>query len=238
MTYTALQLITRAYYLSSVVSRGFQSVSGDQAQDGLFLLNDLLAVRSIDIGQIPFFQEYSLTPVIGQEKYFIPGLVSEQSSTFLLNGTVRTPMTRMTREEYFAGARVNGISSLPFSYHVERVKNGSDFYMYFSPDQVYPVKIWGKFALTQITNINTDLSLNFERSYLVYLRYLLASAICEENNIDFPEQARQKLLSYEAMFKDISPYDFSRQSIIPLGCDSTDGFNEALKSQRFGAWRP
>ena len=39
MVYTALELITRSYYLSGIVSRANQGLQGYQATDGLWLLN-------------------------------------------------------------------------------------------------------------------------------------------------------------------------------------------------------
>lgn len=236
MTYPARELINGAYYLSSVVSKGFQSVSGEQSLDGLMLLNELLAVKAVDKKQIPYYKEYVLNPVPGQEKYFVPSLVECQSATFNM-GDLRLAMSPMTRVEYFASSRLDKVISLPFTYHVELTTGGSNVYLYFSPQAVYPVKIWGKFGFVQITDINQDLSLIYDLSYLTYLRYQLSAAICEENGVTLPEQVRQKLLTYEALFKDISAHDFTRRSIIPLGSKASDGFNESLMSQRFGVWR-
>ena len=42
MAYTTLQLINNAYYESGIVSRGFETVSGPQATDGVQFLNDLI----------------------------------------------------------------------------------------------------------------------------------------------------------------------------------------------------
>ena len=55
MAYTARMLITRAYYLSQIVSRQLQEVSGEQIEDGLFLLNALLQFKSTDLREIPYF---------------------------------------------------------------------------------------------------------------------------------------------------------------------------------------
>ena len=236
MAYSARQLIDRAYYLSSIVSRGFQSVSGEQTMDGLMLLNELLAVKAVDKKQIPYYKEFVLTPVPGQEKYFVPYLVECQSATFNM-GDIRLSMSPMSRMEYFATSRLDNITSLPFTYHVELAVGGSNIYLYFSPQAAYPIKIWGKFGLTQITNLDQDLLLTYDLSYLAYLRYQLAYVICQENGIALSEQVRQQLLTYEALFKDISAYDFSRKSINMLGSKTTDGFNESLMTQRFGVWR-
>jgi len=114
MAYSALTLITRAWYLSGIVARNLETVSGDQITDGLFLLNVLLDFKASDIRLIPYFTRYAGTFVIGQEKYNIPGLFHIETMTFNL-GDVRYPMQSMTRDNYFGLGRVNNINSLPFS---------------------------------------------------------------------------------------------------------------------------
>ena len=42
MPYLAQTLITRSWYLSGIVARGAQTVTGDQITDGLMMLNALL----------------------------------------------------------------------------------------------------------------------------------------------------------------------------------------------------
>ena len=66
MAYTALELVTRAYYLSQIVAREAQTVSGSQISDGLYLLNALLDVKASDLQLIPYYQEYDFTSVAGQ----------------------------------------------------------------------------------------------------------------------------------------------------------------------------
>ena len=47
------ELVSRAYYFSGVVSRDLEQVGGDQAPDGLILLNQLLASKSATGDEIP-----------------------------------------------------------------------------------------------------------------------------------------------------------------------------------------
>src|SRR5579859_1953944 len=119
MAYTALTLINRAYYLSQVVSRQLQTVSGEQQQDGLFLLNALLDIKGSDLHLIPYFQQFQFTIIDSQEEYFIPNLLYVDTMTFNI-GDVRYPMIEMTRKQYFGTGRVDDITTLPFSYRVER----------------------------------------------------------------------------------------------------------------------
>ncbi|OGT30415.1 MAG: hypothetical protein A3E87_01645 [Gammaproteobacteria bacterium RIFCSPHIGHO2_12_FULL_35_23] len=212
MAYTATQLITNAYYLSGVVSRGFQTVRGDQTTDGLSLLNDLLGVQSADTMLIPYFQEYELDAVIGQELYFIENLLNIETFTFNL-GVVRYSSIEVNRKAYFGAPRVDGIQSLPFSWHAERVLGGTNLYLYFLPQAEFVLKIWGNFALDQIDDLQTDLSEVYERFYITYMMYALAEYICNFNQRPFPQQNLLKLRQLETKLLNISPPDLTGEKI-------------------------
>ena len=88
MAYLASQLITRAYFLSQVLARDLQTISGSETDDGLYLLNALLDVKFSDLQLIPYYNNFQLTTVAGQELYFIPNLAEADTTTFNI-GTVR-----------------------------------------------------------------------------------------------------------------------------------------------------
>lgn len=210
MAYTTTELITRAWYLSSIVARGEETVDGSQLNDGLTMLNSLLSFKSADQRMIPYYGPYSFTGIIGQEKYSIPGLILSQTLTFTIpgGGNVRYPMRLVDRTTYFGSPRANNVNSLPFTYHVEREKSGSDLYMYFKPDRAYEFELFGKFALNSVTK-DQDLSLILDLFYIDYLRYALAEYMCQEYNITFQPQNQAKLNEFEATIFDISPIDFT-----------------------------
>lgn len=205
MAYTALQLITRAYYLSQVVSRGLETPTGSQIEDGLYLLNAFLDFKGTDIRQIPYYTEYFFTAVQGQEKYFVPNLLDLDTLVFNI-GSVRYPMNNLTRKQYWAGPRVDDIQSLPFSYRVERCFGGSDIYLYFLPQDNYVMTAWGKFGLTDVT-LTTDLSLIYDTFYIEYLRYSLAEYICCEWGTSFPDGCQRKLNEMVKKMMDVEPKD-------------------------------
>lgn len=209
MAYTALQLITRAYYLSQIVSRQLQTVSGEQITDGLFLLNSILDYKSTDLRLIPYFQRYQFSSVQGQEDYFIPNLLYVDSLTFNI-GPVRYSLTEMTRKEYFSGPRVDNIQSLPYSYRVERELGGARIYLYFEPEAVYQMKISGKFGLTEVT-LTQDMSLTYDLYYIEYLRYALAEYICSDYGATFPDESKAKYMEIQKKLMDVSPADLSIQ---------------------------
>lgn len=209
MAYTALQLITRAYYLSQVVSRSLQQVDGEQVTDGLYLLNALLDIKASDLHLIPYFQEYDFNSIQGQERYFVPNLLYVDTFTFNI-GVVRYNMYDMTRKEYFGTPRVDNVESLPFSYRIERCLDGANAYLYFVPADIYQMKIWGKFGLTDVT-LTTDLSLTYDNFYLEYLRFALAEYISLEWGATFPDEAKAKYAEIRKKLMMISPADLSIQ---------------------------
>ena len=211
MAYTARMLITRAYYLSQIVSRQLQTVSGEQIEDGLFLLNALLQFKSTDLREIPYFKRDAITLVAGQEEYFIPKLLYVDALTYNI-GDVRYPMRQLTRHEFFDTGRVDNIQSLPFSYRPEREKGGMRIYLYFLPQGNYVMKLSGKFGLDEVT-LDTDLSLEYDPYYIEFLRYQLAEYICSDYGATFPDESKAQLRAMESKILDVSPADLSISKI-------------------------
>lgn len=207
MVYPASELITRAYFLSQVIARDLQTISGSEMDDGLYLLNALLDVKFSDLQLIPYYTNYQFNTVQGTEKYFIPNLAEADTTTFNI-GDVRFSMNELTRKEYFSTPRVDNLQALPFSYRYERCLNGTNLFLYFVPNQAYLVNIWGKFALTDVT-LNQDLSLTYDLFYIEYLRFALAQYICAEYGQSYPEMCQMKYKEIVKKLKSISPADLS-----------------------------
>jgi hypothetical protein len=207
MSYTARQLVTRSWYLSGIVARRLQSVTGDQATDGLFLLNALLDWKSIQIDLIPYWTYYEFPAVIGQEAYFIPNLFAVETLTFNVN-TVRYSTGFVSRSNYFGSARVDDINSLPNVWYFNRSLGGGSIYLYFKPAGPYPIKIMGKFGLTNV-DLDTDLTAIYDPSYLEYLRYALAQYMCSEYGIVMNPESKGILMALQRTLMDVSPPDLS-----------------------------
>jgi len=195
MAYTTLQLINFAYYESGIVSRGFETVGGQQANDGLIYLNDLIADKTIENGLIPYYQQYDFNAVINQEMYFIPDLIDIDTFVFYID-TVRYQTQNRARRQYFGTSRADNIQSLPGSWHMERCFGGANIYIYFKPNQAFPLTIWGQFRLQEVA-INQDLSLTLDRFYINYLKYDLAARLCAEYNYNVPAGVAKALAKYE-----------------------------------------
>jgi len=232
MSYSALKLINKAYYLSGIVARDLQTVSGSQVSDGLDLLNLILDIKSVDYRLIPYFKSVDITAVPGQEKYFIENLVSAENLVFFIN-SVRYAMKSTPRNQYFATPRAENIQSLPYSWHIERTKGGSNLYIYFLPSSDYPMTLWGKFGFDEV-NLGTDLSLIFDPYYIEYLRYSLAAYICSEYNVMFQPQSVQTLKSLEQQLVDVSPKDFTMDKLSYF--DKGTDFNYGVANLGTGWW--
>lgn len=233
MSYTVTQLITNSWYLSGIVSRDLEEVSFNQLNDGLTMLNAVLAVKTANRRLIPYYTLYDFTLVAGQEKYFIQNLIEVDTATFFID-SVRYSMIPQSRRTYFGTGRVNNIDSLPYNYYVERAFNGANIYLYFLPEQNYPAQLSAKFSLSSVT-LNQDLSLTLDMFYIEYLRYALAEYMCEEYQLVLGAQPAQKLKEYEAIITDISPMDLTMSKMSSLQAES--GINYADVNIGRG-WRP
>lgn len=156
MAYTAQTLVTRSWYLSGIVARNLQVVTGDQITDGLMMLNDLLNFKQIETDLIPYWTYIEMPLIGGQEYYFLPNIAEIESATFNI-GTVRYPMDYTHRRAYFGSGRVDNIQTLPFNWNFNRGENGGTISMYFLPQSNYPLKMMVKFFLNDVT-LSTDLT--------------------------------------------------------------------------------
>ena len=216
MSYTVTKLITNAFHTSGIVAREFQTVSGTQVQEGLDYLNEILGDTRAADDMLSYFTRYTFNTVVGQEKYTIPGLIEVDTLTFVLN-TVRYQMNETQRIEYFGTPRANNINSLPLMYHVERQLDGADLYMYFKPEAVYPMELWGLFGLTAVSALSTDLLLTYDQFYINYLKYMLAKRICVNYDYDVSPKLDMQVKYYEGIIsKQSQQMDLKLQKISTL----------------------
>lgn len=150
MPYPVINLISEAFYTSGIVSRQFNQVEGDQIDTGLTKLNEILTDTQIEDDMIPYFTTaYNFPAVIGQESYFIPGLVEAETLTFFIN-TIRYQMRKNTKDIYFGSGRAQNVLSLPYNWIAERCFGGHNLFLYFFPDVTYPMQLTGLFRLQSV----------------------------------------------------------------------------------------
>lgn len=260
MAYTAEQLVTRSWFLSGIVARNLQVPTGDQIQDGLQMLNDLLNYKQIETDLIPYWQYITFNAVSEQEYYFLPNVAGIESSTFNIN-VVRYPMVQSSRTNYFGSSRVDNIYTLPFSWNFERGVGGGTFGMYFIPDQPYPIKMKVKIFLVDVS-LQTDLQdvtatftnpynipgytpytfinngiQGYDSAYIEYLRYALARYMTSEYGIIFnPESERiYQAMARKLMYMD--PPDLSGKKLSILTATNSPGYSWGDVNIGKG-WRP
>ncbi len=209
MAYTARQLITRSWYLSGIVSRSFQTVEGTQLDDGLFLLNSLLAIKSVNTDLVPYYKIHDFVLAYDTEEYTIPNCLMVEDFTFFIND-VRYPTNRAGRKQFFGSGRANNIQSLPFQWRFDRELGGGKLRLYFKPAAAYPAQIVGKFGFDSV-NVNTDMSTVYDPFYIEFLRYSLAEYMCQDSGYDFPYA--QKLQEITDALSDLSPPDMSSRKV-------------------------
>ncbi len=234
MSYTTTQLITNAWYLSGIVGRDLETVSGNQLNDGLEMLNAVLSAKSVNNRLIPYYTTLqTFNAVVGQQTYYKENLISVDALTFNI-GSVRFPMQEVSRDIYFGAPKVDDITSLPFSYHVERAKGGADIFLYFLPEQPYLMTLTGKYAFVD-AELGQDLSEIYDTFYIDYLRYALAEYMCCEYNIVFQPQALKRLREYEQSLIDVSPIDMTIRKVSTL----SGSYGLTWADINFGkGWRP
>lgn len=232
MAYTAQTLITRSWYLSGIVARNLQFVTGDQITDGLMLLNALLDFKQVETDLIPYWQYIEMPAVPGQEFYFLPYVAAIESLTFNID-VVRYPMDNTSRSHYYGSSRVDNIATLPFNWNYNRALGGGNLALYFLPDSNYPLKMMAKIFLTDVS-LNTDLTnitevtpytfinssnQGFDTSYIEYLRYELASMMCSEYGVIFNPESQKRLDMYRRELMYVGPPDLSvtKTSILTEG---------------------
>jgi hypothetical protein len=194
MAYLTSELISNAYYISNIVSREFETVTGAQASDGLSILNDIIADKTANSSMIPYSDKYEFNAVAGTSEYYVPGLIYADTLTFYID-SIRYQTRNQQRQDFFGSFRATDIQSLPFNWHAERLLDGTNIYLYFVPDQAYPIEIWGSFSLSAVTQFQ-DLSLTLDRYYINFLKFELAVRLCTEYGYTVPPRVAVQLEEY------------------------------------------
>jgi hypothetical protein len=234
MAFLTSAAISEAYYLSSIVSREFETPTGSQMSDGLRLLNELLADRTIDNGTIPYTSRFTTTASPGVSTYIIPNMINLDVFVFYIN-SVRYQTTNQQRQEFFGSFRVVNIQSLPFTWHFERNLGGGTLYLYFVPDINYPLEMWGTFRLTSVTEFQ-DLSLTLDQFYINFLMYLLAERLCQFNSFMVPQDIQMQLKKYyQWINKSTNVMDLRQQKFSTL--NNGTAINYAIVNLS-GGWVP
>lgn len=209
MPYTVTELITKAWNLSGIVAAQAETVSGDQLKEGLYHLNDLIALQNANARMIPYTRVHSFECRPKEDELLIDHLVKVDSITLYEQGISYT-LQALGRKDFFTHPRQHYTPAQPRSYHIEPDKGGRRLFLSPTPDKSYRLRLVGKFGLTEV-NYNDDLLAIYNREYIVYLRYGLAEYLCDLYNHSF--SYKSKLREIEFKLQDFSPLDLSIEKI-------------------------
>ena len=240
MAYTARKLIERAWFLSGIVARGLQVPTGDQINEGLFMLNALLNFKQIEIDLIPYYTYISMDLAQDEEFYYLPYVAAIESATFNVD-VVRYPMQPTTRVNYYGSARADNVQSLPFNWNFNRCLGGGNLAVYFKPQSDYTMKMMVKLFLVDVT-LDTDLTdisesvpytfinssnQGYDTGYIEYLRYALARYMCSEYGIMFNPESEKIFRTMERELMYVSPPDLTNVKASILNANRINGLTWA-----------
>jgi len=212
VAYTTLELITDAYYITDIVSPEFDTLNGFQSDQGLKLLNfEVIADLTTTPALIPYYDKFTFDFISGQEEYYIPNIIEIETLTFTIND-YRYSTYSQGRRNYFGNSRTNTTTSLPYKWHLEPELGGGRLFIYFLPDSNYPVEIYGKFRISEVT-LFQDLSLSLDTFYISYLKYKLSERLFEHYNISIPPNILNRIKEYDLKIRNIAPLDLTTQKI-------------------------
>lgn len=224
------ELITRAYYLSNVVGREYETVNGSQITDGLNLLNEMLASFSASQYIIPYDSHTVVASTPGISSFTVNNLVSCEDVTFKIDTTIYR-MYQMTKRQYYGDFRVE-VDSLPYAYYPERVVSGTKINLYYMPtDSVDSFTVTGKYALNDVA-LADELNSTVGSVYQPFLIYSLAEWIGNFYQMPIKPNVQAKLKELTRQIKEMVPPDFSYK--IQTTLSKQPGFNYAI--QNFGGW--
>lgn len=201
------QLVNYAWILTGVVARDLEEVSGSQAADGLFWLNQILSEIAITGRYIPYYSYIQVPLVVGQEQYFLPNVVEIDTANFYID-TVRYMMLQDNRRHYFGAPRVDNVNALPYQYYWERVVGGSNIFLYFPPQGNYLMKVKCLQMLSDVTEM-TNLDLTYDKFYQSFLMYMLASRLADWYKIALPPATQTQLSAFMKNVANLNPMDLT-----------------------------
>lgn len=233
MAYPIRQLIIEAYYLSGLVSRETETVSGEELEEGRHYLNIILSNNTINGERIIYSQSTKGTLNISSNTIYVPKLFCVQTIT-LYNGNIRYPLTRLDRDQFYGTSSIHALESIPVYYHEElsilpldltenQPTEGMRINVYPCANTNYEYVIHGKFGFDEIKpeNLSDDALKLWAYYYINYLTLSLAKRLNATTDIAFPVATQELLKSVEQELCSKNTKDYSMKIMNPFG------FNES-----------
>lgn len=232
---TVNELIRKSLLLVGAIGTG-ESLSADEAADGLASLNDLLDSWSTDGLLIPAstIEEFTLTP--GQASYTIgvsgnfntanPQVIEEARLKDVSGSAFEIPLSIYNIQEYADIAQKQTQSTQPEALYFQRGAPLSTIYLYTVPSAANKLVLYSKKALSNFTSVNDSISL--PPGYQRALRYNLALELAVEYGkqpSEYVFQTSQELKAQLMRVNDAGNPVTMKSDILGLAQDSTKPFN-------------
>lgn len=232
---TVRELIRKSMLLIGAVSSG-ESLSADEAADGLSSLNDLLDSWSTDGLLIPAstIEEFTLTP--GQASYTIgvggnfdtanPQVIEEARLKDVSGTAFELPMSVYNIQQYADITQKTMQSSQPEALFFQRGAPLSTIYLYSVPSAANKLVLYSKKALSSFASVNDSISL--PPGYQRALRYNLALELAVEYGkqpSEYVFQTSQDLKAQLMRVNDSGNPLLLKSDILGINQDSSKPFN-------------
>lgn len=172
-----IEVINEAFFKAQIYGQDYETLDPCELKKGLTNLQYVIAEKNSDDSTNPYYQTIEFSIAAGTPSIFIDNLIGVSTITFLLNSTLRYPVTMKSRKEFEGSFRAENIQTIPYTGFMERGVGGATIYFYPFPQQAYTFKLVGKFGLEQVTDYYTDMLLAYDLFYVEYLVFLLAARL-------------------------------------------------------------
>lgn len=232
---TVRELIRKSMLLIGAVSSG-ESLSADEAADGLSSLNDLLDSWSTDGLLIPAstIEEFTLTP--GQASYTIgvsgnfdtanPQVIEEARLKDVSGTAFEIPISIYNIQEYADITQKTTQSSQPDALYFQRGGALSTIYLYPVPSAANKLVLYSKKALSSFASVNDSIVL--PPGYQRALRYNLALELAVEYGkqpSEYVFQTSQDLKAQLMRVNDSGNPLLLKSDVMGIAQDSSKPFN-------------
>jgi hypothetical protein len=211
-TLTARKIIHNAYLVLGVKKFG-EVVSGEEAEIGLDLFNELLESFSQNGLLIPYREEISFTMTPNQGVYTISDTVTADITarplarldyvSFQIDDVIY-PCNILTSNGFYQNFRVQDLASLPYNVLLQKATYQSELIFYPVPDRAYTCTVRGKF---KFADVELDDRLDeLPDVYRRFMRYAVARELCEAYGVEWSsknEAIYQELLRTAESSNDI-----------------------------------
>lgn len=216
------ELIEESLYLS-IKDKSYNRLPTDPAEKTTYLEGFLPLLNIVLSAEGKKNPAYSVKSVVSSSLIFdtdlnvnyidltnIPFLTIFRLELVYSGGSCSLPIERVGMEDFFSNANIRSLSTFPvyFTYNVFLKK----IFIYPKSNVSGVYNIFGKESLGNYTDITESFPDLCSETFLYFLRYLLAEAICAENNAPWQAQKESFLKRLTKLVDSENNINYQRHS--------------------------